>query len=218
MALTQEQIVTALDVLHKRGETPTVRSVRDVLGTGSLGTINRLMREVMSGTPEPEKRTELPAELLRALREAFEKQAREIREQGEEERRSERQKLILLEDESTRLEANLEEVMREAALRTEELQKGEGRIAEIRLISEGLRLELEQERAERLRAEKQASVLEGERKGLAGQIEDLQARLNAATARIEHLVQENASERTTQDGRPQTRKPGKRASSEKTLH
>lgn len=212
MALTPEQIVTALDVLHKRGETPTVRSVRDVLGTGSLGTISRLMREVTSGTPEPETRTELPAELLRGLREAFEKQAREIRGQVEEERRSERQRLILLEDENTRLETRLEEAKREAALRTEELQKGEGRIAEIRVLSEGLRMDLEQERAERLRAEKQASVLEGERKGLAGQIEDLRARLNAATARIENLVQEKAGERKTQNGNPRIRKPGKSSS------
>ena len=213
MALTQEQIVTALDVLRKRGETPTVRSVRDVLGTGSFGTISRLMREIMSGTPEPEGRTEIPAELLRGIREAFEKQSREIREQCKEERQSEREKLILLEEENVRLETRLEEGRREADLRTEELQKGEGRIAEIRLLSEGLRMELEQERAERLRAEKQASVLEGEEKGLSAQIEDLQARLNAATARIDSLVQENAGERMIQNGTPRTRKPGKGASS-----
>lgn len=213
MALTQEQIVTALDVLRKRGETPTVRSVRDVLGTGSFGTISRLMREIMSGTPEPEGRTEIPAELLRGIREAFEKQSREIREQCKEERQSEREKLILLEEENVRLETRLEEARREADLHTEELQKGEGRIAEIRLLSEGLRMELEQERAERLRAEKQASVLEGERKGLSVQIEDLQARLNAATARIDSLVQENAGERMIQNGTPRTRKPGKGASS-----
>lgn len=213
MALTQEQIVTALDVLRKRGETPTVRSVRDVLGTGSFGTISRLMREIMSGTPEPEGRTEIPAELLRGIREAFEKQSREIREQCKEERQSEREKLILLEEENVRLETRLEEARREADLRTEELQKGEGRIAEIRLLSEGLRMELEQERAERLRAEKQASVLEGEGKGLSVQIEDLQARLNAATARIDSLVQENAGERMIQNGTPRTRKPGKGASS-----
>ena len=209
MALTPEQIVTALDVLHKRGETPTVRSVREVLGTGSLGTISRLMREVSSGTPAPEERAELPGDLLRGLREAFEKQAREIRGQVAEERRIERQKLILLEDENTRLETRLEEAGRQAALRTEDLQQGEGRIAEIRALSAGLRTELEQEREERLRAEKQASVLEGERKGLTGQIEDLRVRLNEATTRIEILLQEKAGEHKTPNGNPRIRKPKK---------
>ncbi len=209
MALTPEQIVTALDVLHKRGETPTVRSVREVLGTGSLGTISRLMREASSGTPAPEERAELPGDLLRGLREAFEKQAREIRGQVTEERRIERQKLILLEDENTRLETRLEDGSRQAALRTEELQKGEGRIAEIRALSAGLRTELEQEREERIRAEKQASVLEGERKGLSGQIEDLRVRLNEATARIEILLQEKAGKHKIPNGNPRIRKPGK---------
>ena len=208
MALTPEQIVTALDVLHKRGETPTVRSVREVLGTGSLGTISRLMREVISGTPAPEERAELPGDLLRGLREAFEKQAREIRGEVAEERRIEWQKLILLEDENTRLETRLEDASRQAALRTEDLQKGEGRIAEMRVLSAGLRTELEQEREERIRAEKQASVLEGERKGLSGQTEDLRVRLNEATARIEILLQEKAGKHKIPNGNPRIRKPG----------
>lgn len=213
MALTPEQIVSAIDVLHKRGETPTVRAVREVLGTGSLGTISRLMREVAANTPpNANKQTELPAELLRGLREAFERQAREIRDQSAEELRAERQRLIVLEDENVRLERCLEEARREASLRAEELQKGEGRLAELRALSEGLRRACEQEREERIRAEKQASEREGERKGLTGQIEDLRTRLNEATARIENLLQEKGGEHKSLTGSPRTRKPGKRTS------
>ncbi|MHB8370509.1 MAG: DNA-binding protein [Leptospirales bacterium] len=210
MALTPEQIVSAIDVLHKRGETPTVRAVREVLGTGSLGTISRLMRERTVDAPATEKRTELPAELLRELREAFERQAREIREQGEEELRAERQRLIVLEDENVRLERCLEESRREASLRTEELQKGEGRLAELRTLSEGLRRACEQEREERIRAEKEASEREGERKGLCGQIEELRTRVNEATARIENLLQGKEGEHKSLTGSSRTRKPGKR--------
>ena len=68
-------------------------------------------------------------------------------------------------------------------LSTEELQKGEGRIAEIRRHCESLERSLEREREERIRAEKQASVLEGERNGLLVQLADLRGRLETMPLR-----------------------------------
>ncbi|MHB8423491.1 MAG: DNA-binding protein [Leptospirales bacterium] len=193
MALTSEHIVTAVNDLRKRGQTPTVRAIRDCLGTGSLGTISRLLREIPSHPPSNGEGTELPSELLRVLSSAFDRKAREIRDTIGEERRAEQAQLGDLEEENLRLENRIGELTRKETLLAEEVQKGEGRIQEIRSLCDSRERALEREREERIRAEKHASSLEGEQKAVLEQTRDLRERLAEAQCRIETLLQEKAA-------------------------
>ena len=112
-----------------------------------------------------------------------------MREERERESLEERRMIETLEAENRRLESQTLELEASLRKKTEEEQRGEGRIAEIRRTCESLERLLERERAERLRAEKQAAVLEGGRNGLREQIADLRERLT-----------------TTFPGRPRTNK------------
>lgn len=134
-------------------------------------------------------RPSLPSALLKALEDAFLDQARALREERERESLEERRMIETLEAENRRLESQTLELEASLRKKTEEEQRGEGRIAEIRRTCESLERLLERERAERLRAEKQAAVLEGGRNGLREQIADLRERLT-----------------TTFPGRPRTNK------------
>ena len=193
MALTSEHIVTAVNDLRKRGQAPTVRAIRECLGTGSLGTISRLLREIPSQTPSNGEGPELPSELLRVLIAAFDRKAREIRSAIEEERRDEQAQLGELEEENLRLEDRVGELTRKAMLLAEEVQKGEGRIQEIRSLCDSRERALEREREERIRSEKHASSLEGEQKAVLEQTRDLKNSLAEALGRIETLLQEKAA-------------------------
>lgn len=177
MALTSEQIVSAVDTLNQRGQTPTLRAIRDLLGTGSLGTISRILRSLKETTPADNPRVTVPPGVLRVLEEAFAAQERQVRGGLEEERQIERRQSEALEEENLRLASRIVSLEEQVRQMTEERQKGEGRIDEIRRHGETLERALEKEREERLRAEKQASVLEGERNGLLGQMADLRERL-----------------------------------------
>ncbi len=110
-------------------------------------------------------RPSLPSALLKALEDAFLDQARALREERERESLEERRMIETLEAENRRLESQTLELEASLRKKTEEEQRGEGRIAEIRRTCESLERLLERERAERLRAEKQAAVLEGGRNG-----------------------------------------------------
>lgn len=192
MALTSEHIVTAINDLRKRGQPPTVRAIRDCLGTGSLGTISRLLREIPSQPPSSGEGPELPSELLRALSSAFDRKSREIRSAIEEERRVEQTRLGELEEETLRLEDRVGALTRMTTVLEEEVQKGEGRIQEIRSLCDSRERALEREREERLRAEKHASALEGEQKAVLEQTRDLKDRLAEALGRIETLILQKA--------------------------
>lgn len=194
MALTREQIVSAANELRNRGQVPSVRTLREVLGTGSLGTISRLWREVSASLPRPSGTDEeIPDDLLRLLREAFANQARKIRSEAEATSAAFRDQIEALEKETLTLESRLAEETKKAALREEALQRGEGRIAEIRASCEVLSRALEQERSERLRAEKQASTHEGERQALLAHLQDLKEQLAFATERREAWLLKNAA-------------------------
>ena len=183
MALTPEQIVSAVDTLKQRGQAPTLRAIRDLLGTGSLGTISRILRELKEKTPPGGASGSLPSGLLQALEEAFAGHERDLRSALERDRQEDRRQIETLEEDNLRLESRIGALEQNGRLLTEELQKGEGRIAEIRRHCESLERSLEREREERIRAEKQASVLEGERNGLLGQLADLRERLETAPLR-----------------------------------
>ena len=183
MALTPEQIVSAVDTLNQRGQSPTVRAIRDLLGTGSLGTISRILRSLKKPAPSAPSVSSLPEGLLPALEEAFVRHERNLRRLLEEERQGERHQIEALEEENLRLESRIASLTESVRQLGEEGQKSEGRITEIRRHCESLEGSLEREREERIRAEKQASVLEGERNGLLGQIADLRDRLEKATLR-----------------------------------
>lgn len=203
MALTPEQIVSAVDTLKQRGQTPTLRAIRELLGTGSLGTISRILRTLPAKGPLELPRAPLPSEVLRVLEDAFAGQERDLRSASEAERLKEQRQIEELEADNRRLESRIVSLTENGRQLAEELQKGEGRIAEIRLHSETLERALDREREERIRAEKQASVLEGERNGLAGQIADLRERLEDARLEI-RILSGNAAGPPSDDRGPQT--------------
>ncbi len=74
IGITEQQVFAAVDALKARGERPTIRAVRAELGTGSMGTIQRIMSQsrsddgagvgAVAGDDEP---PELSREVLRAL-------------------------------------------------------------------------------------------------------------------------------------------------------
>ena len=183
MALTPEQIVSAVDTLNQRGQAPTVRAIRDLLGTGSLGTISRILRSLKDKPPSGNSRPPIPAGLLRALEDTFAGRERDLRSELAGERQEDLRQIETLEEENLRLESRIASLTESVRQWGEEGQKSEGRIAEIRRHCESLDHSLEREREERIRAEKQASVLEGERNGLLGQIAELRDRLEKATLR-----------------------------------
>lgn len=202
MALTREQIVSAANELRNRGQVPTVRTLREVLGTGSLGTISRLWREVSASPPRPSGTDEeIPDDLLRLLREALAHQARKIRSEAEAASAAFRDQIETLERENLALESRLAEESKNAALREEALQRGEGRIAEIRASCDALSRELEKERSERLRAEKQASTHEGERQALLAHLQDLKEQLASVTERREAWLLKNAASASVAAGK-----------------
>ena len=166
MALTPEQIVSAVDTLNQQGKPPTLRAIRDLLGTGSLGTISRILRSLKETPPADAPRVTVPPGVFRVLEEVFAALERQVRGGLEEENLRFASRIVALEEQVRQM--------------TEERQKAEGRIDEIRRHGETLDRALEREREERLRAEKQASVLEGERHGLLGQMADLRERLEKA--------------------------------------
>ena len=86
MALTPEQIVSAVDTLNQRGQSPTLRAIRDLLGTGSLGTISRILRSLKKPASSAPSASSLPEGLLPALEEAFVRHERNLRRLLEEER------------------------------------------------------------------------------------------------------------------------------------
>ena len=180
MALTPEQIVSAVDTLNQQGKPPTLRAIRDLLGTGSLGTISRILQSLKEAPPADPPRVTVPPGVFRVLEEAFATLERQVRGGLEEERQIERRQGEMLEEENLRFVSRIVALEEQVRQMTEERQKTEGRIDEIRRHGEILDRALEREREERLRAEKQASVLEGERNGLLGQMADLRERLEKA--------------------------------------
>lgn len=191
MALTSEDIVTAAEELRKRGQTPTLRAIREQLGTGSLGTISRLLREGPPGGAPPQDA--LPPVLLRALRDALEEREKEARKTLLLEREADREQLKTLEEENARLEERIGLLTEIQARLSDASRKGEGRLDEIRSTCEALRSALERESAERLKAEKRASELEGERHATQERLQELKEGQAEAQNRIQELIQEKAT-------------------------
>lgn len=192
MALTSEEIGAAANELRKRGQTPTLRAIREHLGTGSLGTISRLLRE---SPPEgaPPREDILPPVLLRALREALEEREKEARKTLHLEREEDRKQIKTLEEENERLEERVVLLTESQSRLSEEARKGEGREGEIRAACDALRSALERESGERLKAEKRASELEGERHATQERIHELKEWQADAQNRIQILIQEKAT-------------------------
>ena len=192
MALTSEEIGAAANELRKRGQTPTLRAIREHLGTGSLGTISRLLRESPPGGTLPREDI-LPPVLLRVLRDALEEREKEARKTLLLEREEDREQMKTLEEENDRLEERIGLLTETQSRLSEEARKAEGRLEELRSACDALRSALERESAERLKAEKRASELEGERHATQERIQELKAVQADAQNRIQILIQEKAT-------------------------
>lgn len=88
--VTIEDVTRASDELLAKGERPTVEGVRTLLGTGSPGTVNALLKDYYKALPS---RLNLPAPIAIAAAELY-KKVRDAAEEDADKREQERQEAV----------------------------------------------------------------------------------------------------------------------------
>lgn len=102
--ITQEQVNHAADSLVAAGKNATIDAVRDVLGTGSKGTIHKMLGAWKAATPAVAKvAREIPLSLSAALASEIDKASANARAEVEKD-------LVLLQENADRLAADLETI------------------------------------------------------------------------------------------------------------
>ena len=82
--ITYQQVETIADQMIGNGEKPTIQTVRDALGTGSLNTIHRHLTAWRSAQPPVERQAaRLPDELAATLAQEIERQVTAARAEAE---------------------------------------------------------------------------------------------------------------------------------------
>ena len=206
--VSYEEVARIARQMVEEGRTPTVRSVRGELGTGSNATILAHLNawKARREAAAKDQDSELPAPLVSAVREAIDDAVRAARAElegrlGEAQAQIAEDQQLLADAEARleRLEASMAEAEKRAAADQqrieglqERLQQGEVQLAEARQAHDTLQVELAQAR-ERIRMvgdmERQLAEERGARL-------DAEKRASAAQARLEAISQ------TTGPGEP----------------
>ena len=195
-----EQVAAAIEEIRATGQNPTLRGIRDYLGTGSLGTIQRHLKrwqEEKRSKGEPE--VALPEALKQALTQEIERQRAEVRGELEEALTEAQRAAEELSEANEALEGELTAFQREAENQKLALAEATGRI-------EQLERELERAReatqnVQHLAAEQQSTVA-----ALKAQAEAQQGYQDKLEQLIQQLTQ-RAGEETPKPRSPRRKKP-----------
>lgn len=215
--ITYEQVAAAADRIVASGDDPTLRSVREVLGTGSLATIHRYMRAWSQARPQLSiPPIQLPDSIVKAI-------GQEIARAGAEARAEAEALLAQVQDDAAALEKAGEDLEEERGMLLEQVRDLttqrdvlKGRAEELSIEVNRFTTEIEKERqsAEQSRADvlRHIDAIEAQRKQIENQraeIEELNKnRDNEHHARV--LAERNnavietkldASQRETKEAR-----------------
>lgn len=182
--ITFEQVAAAAENLTHKGVNPTLRRIREHLGTGSLNSIQRHFTAWRSNRPATKRAPiELPQNLLSVLQAEIEQQTEAAREEAErlvEEIHSDASALAEL---GETLETTNEQVSNRLDAVEKALELATSRRDALNAEGKALRDELKQERQARLESLEQAAKSTQQAKMLAAQMEEEQkARQNAERA------------------------------------
>jgi DNA-binding protein H-NS len=160
--ITFEQVAAVAENIKNEGGKPTSRAVRERLGSGSMGTINRMLQDWKAGQERKiETALVLPAGLQRAMLDFMDLELNSARAQLRTELAEQQQEAADLAKENERQAekiARLEEAIEE---RISDCDQKNGEIAQLYKICDGLREEIARERlsAESARTELAKALL-----------------------------------------------------------
>jgi len=193
--ITQEQVNAASDALRAAGTRPTVRAVRERLGSGSNATVLRLLETWKAGqVHQPEAPIALPPALQRALMEFIGQTVAEGKLALETDLVDMQQANTDLVAESERQASTIEAQRAEAERVQSERDALAGRLEQMVKDLAAVRAELDQERAVRVRAEREAAVAAARLEGEGAARQRIEEELRDAKAREEELQQRHANE------------------------
>ena len=82
--ITYEQVAQIADQMIADGQRPTMRGVRDALGSGSLSTVHKFLNAWLDARPQAQAQApELPGELVLAIAQEIERAAARARAEVE---------------------------------------------------------------------------------------------------------------------------------------
>ncbi len=199
MAITYQDVVTAINTIIASGETPSIPKIRSVLGdTGSPNTIHKHLN-TWKATAAPvvqRKPPELPGELQFALIHEIERQVAAARVEIDKELAQANADLDLLSNTGEKLEEEIASVKAENAAMHDEKQRLDALVADRKDEIERLThdLKTERENAENARIKLAQELNKNET--LESTVVDLKAEIQVLKGEIQALVSEkNQQER-----------------------
>lgn len=146
VGITKEQVFAAANQLVAQGTHPSINAVRDVLGTGSNGTIHKHLKEWTDARPT-QKAPEfvLPVELTNSLGKVIEQEKAKAAKEVEDKLAQVQAQADTLADDVERLEAQLDAEQEAAAALTAERDEQAATIGALRLELRQLELHLQGE-------------------------------------------------------------------------
>jgi len=184
--ISYEQVAATADALVGAGEQPSIRAVREALGTGSPNTIHRHLGTWRAARPVAQTAAyELPAELVNGFGRELARVASQARAEVEQDLVRAQAEAAELASTGEALEAERDELAAQVAALTSERDQAQAtaveRAQEIQRL--GDQVQREQAAAEAARIDLATARLKGD--GLAEQLAELREQLTAARQTLE---------------------------------
>jgi len=145
--ITYEQVAAAADTISAEGGRPTLRSVRDRLGSGSLGTVQKLLAQWQaSHTRSAEVSMALPPSVQRAILDFMAQEISAQRADLEGRLGEAQQAAVDLGAENERQGAVIEDLAQAVDVERQEKSKISGQVTQLQADLDAVRAELARER------------------------------------------------------------------------
>ena len=163
--ITYQDVAAAIDKIIASGENPTIKRVRDALGTGSPNTILTHLTTWRDAAPVKERKApELPAELQSAITKELARQAAESRSEVEDQLKQTKAESKELAQLGESLELEVDDLRDKNQALTDEnlklLALSEERKEEVNKLTDGLRQERDSSESARLKLAQELNKVE----------------------------------------------------------
>jgi len=163
--ITYQDVAAAIDKIIASGENPTIKRVRDALGTGSPNTILTHLTTWRDAAPVKERKApELPAELQSAITKELARQAAESRSEVEDQLKQTKAESKELAQLGESLELEVDDLRDKNQALTDEnlklLALSEERKQEVNKLTDGLRQERDSSESARLKLAQELNKVE----------------------------------------------------------
>ena len=160
LGISYEQVAAAADAIIHRAERPTLKAIREQLGTGSFGTIQKHLGQWQASKREVATAAiTMPTDIQRLIIQEIEKQVMATRRTLEEEISGLRLDRDTLADENQRLSDHAEAMQKDVDESRLQLSHQAGRSEQLREDLKTARMTIEAEQKLRISAEQEAAIL-----------------------------------------------------------